>query len=112
MIKQTEQIISSFLQKDVVFFINCDKPIKSGKLLIFKLKDFYFNFVIKKDNTLKTFELPYPFAVTDCGDHIKFSYTVDDFSQKNLDLLYKAKILTPRKRNKLYNSTVVLSAIS
>jgi len=50
-----ENKINTFLQKEVVFFINKDKPIKSGKLLIFKFKDFYFNFILKIDNTTKTF---------------------------------------------------------
>jgi hypothetical protein len=110
MIEQTEKIINRFLQKNVVFFINSDKPIKSGKLLIFKFKDFYLNFVLKIDNTTKTFEIPYPFKVDDNESSVKFSYTIEDFSQKNIDLYLKAKILKPKKRNKLYNSTVVLSA--
>ena len=108
---QTEKTINNFLQKDVVFFINSDKPIKTGKLLIFKFKDFYFNFILKTPTGQKIFEIPYPFKVESFSDHIKFSYTIDDFSQKNLDLFLKAKLLTPKKRNKLYNSVVVLSAI-
>lgn len=112
MINKTESLINNFLQKNVVFFIDSEKPIKSGKLLIFKFKDFYFNFILKTDGGTKVFELPYPFNVTYNTDHITFSYTVEDFSQKNMDLLIKAKLLKPKKRNKLYNSTVVLSAIS
>lgn len=107
-----EKKINSFLQKDVVFFINSDRPLKSGKLLIFKFKDFYFNFILKTDDTTKTFELPYPFLIEEGTDCLKFSYTMDDFSQKNIELLIKAKLLKPKKRNKLYNSTVVLSALS
>jgi len=111
MIAHTESIINNYLQKEVVFFINSDKPIKTGKLLIFKFKDFYFNFIMKTDNVTKTFELPYPFKVEEFKDHVKFSYTIEDFSQLNLELLIKAKLLKPKKRNKLYNTTVVLSAL-
>lgn len=107
-----ENKINSFLQKEVVFFINSEKPIKSGKLLIFKFKDFYFNFILKVDNTTKTFEIPYPFSITEGNNCLLFSYTVEDFSQKNIELLIKAKLLKPKKRNKLYNSTVVLSALN
>ena len=112
MIEKTEKIINTFLQKEVVFFINSEKPLKNGKLLIFKFKDFYLNFIIKSDNTSKLFELPYPFKIYHEENCIKFSYTLEDFSQKNLDLLVKAKLLKPKKRNKLYNSTVVLSALN
>jgi len=112
MIDIAENCITSFLQKEVVFFINKDKPLKNGKLLIFTPKDFYFNFLIKVDSTIKTFELPYPFKITQGDDYIMFSYTLEDFSQKNFDLLLKAKLLKPKKRNKLYNATVVLSALN
>jgi len=109
--EKSEHIINKFLQKDIVFFINCDKPLRSGKLLIFKLKDFYFTFLLRDGETNKVFEIPYPFNIEECNNHLKLSYTMDDFSQKNFDLLCKAKLLKPKKKNKLYNSTVVLSAL-
>lgn len=112
MINTSEDIINKFLQKNIVFFINGEKPLKTGKLLLFKFKDFYFNFTIKTDDTIRTFELPYPFLVTERVNSIAFSYTIEDFSQKNMELLVKAKLLKPKKRNKLYNSVVVLSALS
>ena len=110
--ERIENQINSFLQKDVVFFINSEKPLKVGKLLIFKFKDFYFNFLLKTDSSNKIFELPYPFRIEEGPNHLKFSYTLDDFSQKNLDLYYKSLILKPKKKNKLYNSVVVLSALN
>jgi hypothetical protein len=108
--EQTEKIINNFLQREVIFYINKDKPIKSGKLLIFKFKDFYFNFIIKTGNVNKIFEIPYPFKVQQGENYLIFSYTLEDFSQKNTELFYKALLLKPKKKNKLYNSTVVLSA--
>lgn len=112
MIEKTERMIFDFLQRNVTFYINSEKPMKSGKLLIFRFKDFYFNFILKTDNTTKTFELPYPFKVTTGENCLYFSYTLEDFSQKNMDLLIKAKLLKPKKKNKLYNTTVVLSALN
>jgi len=112
MIEKTERMIFDFLQRNVTFYINSEKPMKSGKLLIFRFKDFYFNFILKTDNTTKTFELPYPFKVTTGENCLYFSYTLEDFSQKNIDLLIKAKLLKPKKKNKLYNTTVVLSALN
>jgi len=112
MIEKTEKIINKFLQKNVVFFINSEKPIKSGKLLNFKFKDFYFYFIIKSDTNTKSLEIPYPFSVEEGDNCVKFSYTVEEFSQKNMELFIKAKLLKPKKRNKLYNSIVVLSALN
>lgn len=112
MIESAEKTINTFLQKNVVFFIDSEKPIKSGKLLVFKFKDFYFNFILKTEAGTKVFELPYPFSIVKGENCLTFSYTLEDFSQKNIDLLFKAKLLKPKKRNKLYNSTVVLSALN
>ena len=112
MIEKTEKMINEFLQRNIVFFINSEKPMKTGKLLIFKFKDFYFNFIIKSDNVTKTFEIPYPFKVEEGHKCLKFSYTMEDFSQKNMDLLIKAKLLKHKKRNKIYNSVVVLSSLN
>lgn len=112
MTEHIEKYTNDFLQKEIVFFINCEKPIRSGKFLIFRFKDFYLNFILKSGNTTKTFEIPYPFKIEKGYNCLKFSYTLDDFSQKNLNLLIKAKLLTPKKRNKLYNNTVVLSALN
>jgi len=112
MIESAEKTINAFLQRNVVFFIDSEKPIKTGKLLVFKFKDFYFNFILKTDSGTKVFELPYPFSIIEGNNSLTFSYTLEDFSQKNLDLLVKAKLLKPKKRNKLYNSTVVLSALN
>lgn len=112
MIDEAEKTINNFLQKEVVFFINSEKPLKQGKLLVFRFKDFYFNFVLKTQTGQKIFEIPYPFKIEECNNHLKFYYTLDNFAQKNLDLFLKAKLLTPKKKNKLYNSVVVLSAIN
>lgn len=110
MIDKIEQSVNEFLQKDIIILID-GKPVKSGKLLLFKFKDFYLKFTIKSEST-KTFEIPYPFSVDVHASHLVFSYTIDAFSQKNLELLVKAKLMPPIKKNKLYNSMVVLSAIT
>ena len=52
------------------------------------------------------------FRIEEGDNCLLFSYTMEDFSQKNMELLIKAKLLTPKKRNKLYNSIVVLSALN
>ena len=74
MTEESEKLINNFLQKDVVFFINKEKPIKTGKLLIFKFKDFYFNFILKNNNVNKIFEIPYPFNITKGVNSLIFSW--------------------------------------
>lgn len=106
-----EEKIKPFLQKDVAIFTEDGKTIKQGKLLIFKFKEFYLNFSIKTGNSIKVIELPYPFNIQQYNDHLKLSYNIADFSAKNEELQFKLLLFKPEKNNKLYNSTVVLSAL-
>jgi hypothetical protein len=106
-----ENKINSFLQKKVSLFIEGSKPMKEGKFLIFKFKEFYLNFTIKHNTASKTIELPYPFKITEGDNCLKFSYNIEEFAAENEDLQFKLLLCKPEKKNKLYNSVVVLSAI-
>ena len=107
-----ERKINKFLQKKVCIFVEGSKPIKDGNLLLFKFKEFYFNFTIKTDSGSKVVGLPYPFKIEEYNNHLRFSYMTDDFASKNENLEVKLKFFKPEKMNKLYNSVVILSAIN
>jgi hypothetical protein len=111
-IEHVEKSISDFLLRDVIFYIDGGKTLKKGKLILFKFKEFYFNFTIKNDKDVcKVFEIPYPFK-HDCGvNFIKFSYNIDDMVQKNSNLYFKIKMMNTSNISKLYNSVLVLSAV-
>jgi hypothetical protein len=106
-----ENKINSFLQKKISIFVEGAKPMKEGKFLIFRFKEFYLNFTIKHSTTSKIIELPYPFKITEEHNCLKFSYKVEEFAAENEDLQFKLMLYKPEKKNKLYNSVVVLSAI-
>lgn len=110
MIHLLEKELDGFFLRHVTFSIENQKPIKSGKLVLYKFKDFYFKFTLKDNNTTKTLELPYPFSFEKGPGFLKFNYTIDSFSQQNVELLVKAKLLIPEKKTKIYNTTVTLSA--
>lgn len=106
-----EEQFNKFLQQNISIYIEGHKPIKEGILLIFKFKEFYFNFTIKTPTGHKVVELPYPFDIKINDDHAILSYELQEFTRNNDDLDFKLKLFKPEKKNKLYNSIVVLSAI-
>lgn len=111
MIQSIEKHLDKFFLRQVVFCIEGQKPLKAGKLILYKFKDFYFKITLKDGNTTKTLELPYPFAWEVIDQNcLKFHYTLNAFSQNNTDLLIKSKLLIPEKKTKIYNSTITLSA--
>jgi hypothetical protein len=57
---QLESILTFLLQKDVNFIIN-KKVIKSGKILLFKIKNFHIEFLVLKNDKNKKVDIPIPF---------------------------------------------------
>ncbi len=111
-IELIENNISDFLLRDIVFFIDGNKPLKKGKLILYNFKEFYFNFIIKNEKgSSKKYEIPYPFSYSTGENFIKFSYNIDDMVQKNSELYFKLKTMNLSNISKLYNSVLVLSAV-
>ena len=104
--------INNFLQRNIVFMTKDNKTFKHGKLIMYKFKDFYMTFTIKHGNSIKILELPYPFKTDLQSDHMIFSYEIGDLCKPNTEVYFKTKLLTPQKKNKLYNNTVVLSSVN
>jgi hypothetical protein len=111
-IEDIETELNDFLLRDIVFILKNGKILRKGKLILFRFKEFHFNFTLKNDKgDHKIYEIPYPFNYKTGHDSINFSYELDDFTLKNSDLFYKVKTAKHTTANKLYNSVVVLSGI-
>jgi hypothetical protein len=102
-----EKKISHLLQRNVKFIIN-NKVVRSGRLVIFNIKDFYTTFTISGGNNResKVYELPYPFSVNILEDGIEFDYTLETLSKGNKMLMYKLKVLNRIKKNKMFDNKV------
>ena len=71
--EQLEKAINSLLQQRVNFTIN-NKIIKSGKLILFCIKDFYLVFTIGVNHSKKMFEIPYPYFFDQYTNKIILNY--------------------------------------
>lgn len=110
--EKLEKDLTSLLLHDIVIYINPDKPIKRGKLKLFKVKDFYFSLFLENERgDLKSYEIPFPFENRNGYNHLIFDYRVEKFAKNNEFVNFKIKVLNSKKKNKLYNNIVVLSAV-
>lgn len=104
--EKLEKSISHLLQRTIQFRVG-DKILRKGKLIIFRVKDFYitFTFINDKGET-KHYDVPYPFSLktTETGAH--FDYTLNSLSGGNSQLLWRLKVLNRVKRNKLYDNVL------
>lgn len=103
-----EKKISDLLQREIKFIIN-GKVVRSGRLVIFNLKDFYASFIlINNKGDKKIYEVPYPFSVNQTDDGVEFDYSLDTLSNGNKMLYYKIKLLNKVKKNKLYDNKMII----
>lgn len=108
-----EDSLNNLLQRDIVIFNNLNKPLKKGKFLLYTVKEFYYVLTLQNEKgDLKEYELPVPFKTTEEKNHVNFDYTLDVFAKNNTFVFYKSKVLNFKKKSKLYNTVVVLSALS
>tara|TARA_R100000278_G_C5449606_1_gene156820 strand:- start:580 stop:924 length:345 start_codon:yes stop_codon:yes gene_type:complete len=111
-VEDIELTLQNYLLRDVVFFIEGGKTLKKGKLILFKFKEFHYVFTLKNEkNEHKVYEIPYPFETASKVNHMRFSYNLEKFTLPESELYYRTKILDKSNCDKLYDQTLVLSAI-
>tara|TARA_E500000318_G_scaffold95262_1_gene94940 strand:- start:270 stop:611 length:342 start_codon:yes stop_codon:yes gene_type:complete len=110
--EKIEKDLTNLLLRDIVIYINPSKPLKRGKLKLFKVKDFYFSLSLENEKgDLKQYEIPFPFGSEVGHMHLKFDYRIEKFTKNNEFVHFKTKVLNFEKKSKLYNNIVVLSAV-
>lgn len=109
-VEQLEKAINSFLQQKISFIIN-GKTIKSGKLLLFCVKDFYLVFTLSVNHSKKVFEVPYPYSFNHQMNKIVFNYSTKTLCQDVEEIKHHAKLLAPKKPNKFFNSYAELAIV-
>jgi len=105
-----EKTVSRILQKHVEFIIE-KKTVKSGKLILFCIKDFYCNFTLFSDTKNKKilYEIPYPFSLEDNDTTIVFDYTLETFQKNNPHILDNINLFKGLKKpSKLFNKKLVI----
>lgn len=105
-----EKNINRFLQQKINFCIN-GKSIKSGKLILFCIKDFYLVFTLSIQHTKKVFEIPYPYHYLINDNKITLNYTLDTFCRKITEIENYAKLMLPKKPNKFYNTFAEITIV-
>jgi hypothetical protein len=110
--EKVDRILSKLLLRDLVFINSAGKILKKGQLVLFKKREFYYVFLLKTEKgSIKEYEMPYPFKITKQGNNVVMDYTLKEFAQGDDMVYFKSKVINKPKKNKLYNYTVVLSAL-
>lgn len=108
--EKLEKSINDMLQQKVSFTVN-GKSIKSGKLILFCIKDFYLVFTLVIQHSKKIFEIPYPYEFRTVDKKIILDYTLESFCHNMGDIKNHAKLLLPKKPNKFHNSLTEITIV-
>lgn len=105
------KMLESMLQKNVIFNIGA-KTIRKGTLLLYNINEYYIKFTIKTNKGLiKTYDVPYPYDVSQGDNCVCMSYTLQDFCRGNSVKEEFIRRLPPTGNNKLYDSKLIITNI-
>ena len=97
--------LKQFLLQDII--IKTDKKIlKRGKLKIFQVKQYYINFTLEFNDSIKSYEIPYPFKVEEAEVGAILNYHLSSFiPYKQLN---RVKFLDSSSKSKIYDNLVYI----
>jgi len=105
-----EEYLKPLLLTNLNFVIE-GKKIKSGKLLLFSIHDFFctFTFFDSIKNKKTIYEIPYPFNIEKNGQNVIFDYTIDSLSKQQTIIHEILNNQTIKKPSKLFNKKLIIS---
>lgn len=106
-----ERSVNRFLQQKIHFYVG-GKLLKTGKLILFSIKDFHLVFTINIHHHKKTFEIPYPFDFESHDNRVVFSYNLQKFYHGVTCIEQHARLLAPKKPNKYYDSYAEITTVA
>jgi len=108
-VEEIENFIKPLLLTNISFILD-GKKIKTGKLMLFTVRDFFCVFTLNDMNKNKKviYEIPYPFSLKQLKEGIEFSYTLESFCEKNTAIYSSVKKLCEKKTSKLFNKKLVI----
>ena len=102
-LERVTEFLKPFLLRDII--IKTDKKVlKRGKLKIFQVKQYYINLTLQYNDSIKSYEIPYPFEVKSEPGLAVLNYQLSSFIPRKQ--INKVKFLDSSSKSKLYNNLV------
>ena len=98
-----EDKLKFLILEDVEFKIN-DKIYKKGKIKIFNTKQFFVKFKIDTGDSIKEFELPYPYKTYNTANGLIFDYCLSAFIPPTEESYWRMKSLNSSDSSKIHES--------
>ena len=101
------KILQSYLQSRVTIKCN-NKVLKTGKLTLFNIKQYFIRFYIETDKkTSKILELPYPFLIENAEDNVcTLNYRLSSLCNNHIATVNALRSVNKNTANKIYDNVV------
>ena len=112
-IEYYNKALQPLLQSRVTF--KCDnKTLKTGKLMLFNIKQYFIKFYIETDKgESKILELPYPFNMSTSSDNIcTLNYKLSSLCNNMQPILNRLRLCKTGSTHKIYDSVVSIIPLS
>tara|TARA_A100001391_G_C4849064_1_gene219186 strand:+ start:181 stop:531 length:351 start_codon:yes stop_codon:yes gene_type:complete len=104
-LEKVTNFLKPFLLQDII--IKTDKKIlKRGKLKIFQIKQYYINFTLEYKDSIKSYEIPYPYKMDWDEEMAILNYHLSSFVP--IKQMNRVKFLDSSSKSKLYNNLVYI----
>jgi len=104
-LEKVTNFLKPFLLQDIV--IRTDKKIlKRGKLKIFQIKQYYINLTLEFNDSVKSYEIPYPFKMHHEENVAVLNYQLSSFIPTRQ--MNRVKFLDSSSKSKLYDNLVYI----
>ena len=100
------KILQSYLQSKVTIKCN-NKVLKTGKLTLFNIKQYFIRFYIETDKkTNKVLELPYPFLMNVDDGMCTLNYKLTSLCNNHSEMVNALRSVGKSNANKIYDNIV------
>jgi hypothetical protein len=109
-----ENALQDFLLKDILISRG-PKKIKTGKVMLYTVRDHYIYFTLIYNGLNKKFELPRPFRFKYNKNHIVLDYTLEELGGHNERKINSIHTIAEKHSvtaNRYFNNIVILSALN
>jgi hypothetical protein len=104
-LEKVTDFLKPFLLQDII--IKTDKKIlKRGRLKIFQIKQYYINLSLEYKDSIKSYEIPYPYKMDRDGPKGILNYHLSSFIPKKQ--INRVKFLDNSSKSKLYDNLVYI----
>lgn len=110
MTERIDSFIKPLLQREVIFSFK-HKSYKRGRLFLYKLAGNYLSFTLFTEKKKETFEIPYPFSVSEQNGAVVFDYTLESLSERDFTLILALKSVNKIKNSKFYDTTLYIKTV-